>query len=56
MEAYGFASTNSSETSMASNLLKIQVYFTTLNVQTVTEDPTYQVEIFPTWFEEECNL
>ena len=40
MEAYGFASGN---TSMASNLLKVQVYFTSLNVQTITEDPKYEV-------------
>ena len=48
MEAYGFTSGNASteEKSMASNLLKVQVYFTTLNVQTITEDPKYEVHLF----------
>ena len=48
MKAYGFASGETGETSMASNLLKIKVYFTSLNVETVTEEPTYQVQIFKT--------
>ena len=44
MEAYGFNSEDSDEKSMASNLLKIQVYFASLNVETITEDPRYEVK------------
>ena len=43
METYGFATDNTGDQSMANNLLKIQVYFNTMNVETVAEDPTYEV-------------
>ena len=46
MESYGFTSRDTVDNSMASNLLKIQVYFSTLNVEKVTESPTYEVIAF----------
>ena len=45
MAAYGFTSGDTGNTNLASNLLKIQVYFTSLNVETIAESPTYQVLI-----------
>ena len=45
MKAYGFTAGDTGDTNMASNLLKIQVYFTSLNVETIAESPTYQVII-----------
>ena len=46
MKAYGFASGDTEEKSMTKNLLKVQVFFTSLNVQAVTEDPKYEVHLF----------
>ena len=43
MAAYGFTSGDDEDKNMASNLLKIQVYFTSLNVETIAESPTYEV-------------
>ena len=55
MDSYGFTSGATGDASMASNLLKIQVYFTSLNVETIAESPTYQV-IFSLCNEEIKNL
>ena len=46
MKAYGFASGDTEDKSMTKNLLKVQVFFTSLNVQAVTEDPKYEVQLF----------
>ena len=46
MKTYGFASGDTEEKSMTKNLLKVQVFFTSLNVQAVTEDPKYEVRLF----------
>ena len=46
MAAYGFTSGDTGDTSLSRNLLKIQVYFTSLNVETIAESPTYQVLIY----------
>ena len=43
MAAYGFTSNDTEVKSLANNMLKIQVYFNSLNVETVTESPTYEV-------------
>ena len=47
MDSYGFTSGATGDSSLASNLLKIQVYFTSLNVETIAESPTYQVIFSP---------
>ena len=44
MESYGFETGNSSKMSISSNLLKVQAFFTTLSVESVTESATYEVQ------------
>jgi hypothetical protein len=44
MNSFGFASSDSGGAKMSENLLKVQVYFKSLNVQNVEEAPTYQVK------------
>ena len=43
MRTYGFTSDDSGDMSMSSNMMKVQVYLTSLNVEIVTESPTYKV-------------
>ena len=45
MESYGFETGNSNKMSISSNLLKVQVFFTSLSVETVTESATYEANI-----------
>ncbi|TRY80052.1 hypothetical protein TCAL_06774 [Tigriopus californicus] len=40
-EQYGFAETKPNETSLEQNLVKIRVFFNSLNIQHVTESPKY---------------
>ena len=39
---------------LAENLLRVDVYFETLSVQSITEDPTYNVSI--EWLKKEINM
>ena len=43
MELYGFTNDDTGDMSMSSNMMKVQVYLTSLNVEIVTESPTYEV-------------
>ena len=43
MEIYGFTTEDTGDQSMSSNMMKVQVYLTSLNVEIVTESPTYEV-------------
>ena len=45
MESYGFETTSSTKMSISSNLLKVQVFFTSLSVETVTESATYEANM-----------
>jgi hypothetical protein len=45
MKSYGFTTGASPGMKLSENLLKIQVYFKSLNVQNVRESPTYQVSV-----------
>ncbi len=41
MKSFGFTS-NGPGPSMSENMLQVQIYFSSLNVQRVSESPTYQ--------------
>ena len=43
MELYGFTNDDTGDMSMSSNMMKVQVYLTSLNIEIVTESPTYEV-------------
>ena len=45
MESFGFSANDLEGNGITENLLQLQIYFTTLNVQELTQSPVYKVKL-----------